>query len=587
MFGQVSFVDSQDFKTLFEKQPALVLVLNSVFVITAVSDAYCAATKTKREEILGRHIFDVFPDNPNDPNADGVQKLNESLTRALKNKKPDPMAIQKYDIRRPEEEGGGFEERFWSPINVPICNELGQVTTIIHQAEDVTEFVKLKKTKDLAIKNTDSLKRRILKSEMEVFVRAQEIARVRDELQSELESGQKDLVTLARELKASKDEALKASKVKSQFLANMSHEIRTPLGIILGFTDLLKDASLSWSERENFIDRIRKSGRHLLELLSEILDLTKIEAGQLDVECENLSIQGLLGSVISLLEPVAQKKGLNLKLEKVENLPKTLVTDPTKIRQILINLVSNAIKFTRTGTVTLKVDMNPIVDPAEVQFLVKDTGPGIPESYMKRLFEEFSQADSSMTRTHGGSGLGLALSRKLAHILGGDLRLLETSSKGTTFMVRVPMMASDNVLSIHKKRPGANANLEDANILLVDDAPDNLYLVRHILERAGAKVETASNGQEGYDKAIAGEFDLVIMDLQMPLLNGYEATSRLRSHGFKKPIVALTAHAMKEDRDKCIDVGCNDYLSKPIVKPLLLSTIQKNLRSSVSISRFH
>lgn len=316
--GDREDLEKLDFRTLFESAPGLYLVLTPDLKIVAVSNGYLEATMTKRDLILGRGLFEIFPDNPNDPTATGVSNLHASLLRVLQFKKPDAMAVPKYDIQRPASKGGGFEERYWSPMNSPVFGSQGQVAYIIHRVEDVTEFVRLKQSRLDQEKITAGLKARAEKIEAEVYIRAQdlqkmtrqlldtnaslaakekELCQARDVLQTEFASGQKDLLTLASELtlrkqelqkaidemRAAKDEALRASKVKSQFLANMSHEIRTPLGIILGFTDLLRDPSLSHLEREDFITRIRGSGQHLLDLLSEILDLTKIEAGHIDL----------------------------------------------------------------------------------------------------------------------------------------------------------------------------------------------------------------------------------------------------------------------------------------------------------------
>lgn len=601
-----------DYKRLFESSPGLYLVLNPDLIIVAVSEAYLQATMTKRHEILGRHLFDVFPDNPTDPTANGVGNLRASLMRVLNDKTTDIMAVQKYDIRNPAFPDGPFETRYWSPINSPVFDEKNNLILIIHRVEDVTEFVQLKKLGVDQEKITQDLRKQAEQSESEIFMRAKEIQRMnqqliqtneslakkeqvlsetRDLLQRELASGQKDLLSLANELavrkkqlqkmmeemRIAKDDALRSSQVKSQFLANMSHEIRTPLGIILGFTDLLRDSSLSKQERENFIKRIRHSGQHLLGLLSEILDLTKIEAGHLDLEYANVSIANIFDEVISVLEPSARAKGLILKVAKDKNLPETFITDHTKLRQILINLISNAIKFCDAGAIELTALLDSDTIPNEVQFVIKDCGPGIPENYIPKLFEEFSQADSSMSRSFGGSGLGLALSRKLARALGGDVELLQTSDTGSTFCAHFPQITPTNVLPFPTKKLNDIVHLRGVRILLVDDVPDNIVLVKLLLEKAGAFVDEASNGQEAVEKALAGNYDLILMDLQMPKLNGYEATEYLRHHGYDKPIIALTAHAMKEDRERCLRSGCNDYLAKPVVGPILMQAVQKNL----------
>jgi signal transduction histidine kinase/ActR/RegA family two-component response regulator len=590
-----------DFRTLFESAPGLYLVLTPTFRIVAVSDDYLNATMTKRNEILGRGLFEVFPDNPDDLQATGVNNLRASLLRVLEYRKPDAMAVQKYDIRRPESEGGGFEERYWSPINSPVIGNHGEVAYIIHRVEDVTEFIRLKQSQ---AQLNNELRERAEQSEAEIFQRAKEIQEInqqlrvsnaslakkekeltetRDVLQKELVTGQQDLVTLAHEMKAAKDEALRASQVKSQFLANMSHEIRTPLGIILGFTELLQDPSLSRFERENFLSRIRHSGQHLLSLLSEILDLTKIEAGHMDIEFTEISPADLLGEVVASLEPSATAKGLKLKVSIEQNLPRTLRSDQTKIRQILLNLISNAIKFCQNGSILVSAKSEGEGTDRKLKFVVEDCGPGIAPEYLGHLFEEFSQADISMTRTYGGSGLGLALSRKLARALGGDLILEKTGSQGSTFAVTLPWEEAtkkSNLVSFKAKEQKENLSLSDRRVLLIDDSTDNLVLTKRILEKAGAIVETAMNGIEGVAKALTGNHDMILMDIQMPKMNGYDATAELRAKGYTKPIIALTAHAMKEDREKCLQSGCNDYLTKPVIAPTLIQTIEKTLSAA-------
>lgn len=601
-----------NFKTLFEAVPGLYLVLTPDLHVVAGSDSYLNATKTLRKQVMGRYLFDVFPDNPEDRNATGVSNLRASLLRVLEFQKPDVMAVQKYDIQRPSYEGGGYEERYWNPINSPVFDNEGHVAYIIHRVEDVTDFIRMKQSRTNQEKITEDLKAQAEKTEAEIYVRAQELqnlneqlrqsnislarkerelSQARNILQAELATGQKDLLTLANELalrkkelqktmdemRLAKDEALRASQVKSQFLANMSHEIRTPLGIILGFTDLLREPSLSRTERDDFLNRIHASGQHLLELISEILDLTKIESGHVDIEYSPMNVSQLLEEIRSLLEPLAKEKGLAFKVAQGAELPLVFKSDHTKIRQILINLVSNAIKFCSHGSVELRTEIDITHGSPEISFLIQDSGPGIEKSYSRRLFEEFSQADNSMTRPHGGSGLGLALSRKLARILGGDVELVHTDSHGTTFRARFPLSLSEETQPLIAKSTQENVHLEKVRILAVDDVPANLELVKRILEKAGAVVETAANGAEGMEKALAAPFDLILMDIQMPQMNGYEAIAHLREKGYVKPIIALTAHALKEDREKCMESGCNDYLSKPIMQPVLLQAIRKNL----------
>lgn len=570
----MNFVESistlePSFKLLFESAPGMYLVLTPELKIAAVSDAYLSATMTKREEIVSRHIFDVFPDNPDDPNATGVVNLRNSLNRVIRHREPDVMAVQKYDIRRPENEGGGFEERYWSPMNTPVLNESGQLLYITHRVEDVTDYVRLKQSDTAKIKANEELKSRAEKYETEILLRSAELHRVQ----------------------RAKDEALAASQIKTRFLANMSHEIRTPLGIIVGFTELLLDPGLTSAERSDFVTRIRNSGQHLLGLVSEILDLTKIEAGHLDIESADIDTNFFIQELLSFVEPLAHKNNLAIQLVGAEELPRSFRSDQTKVRQILLNLLSNSIKFCSRGTIELKIEATMLKNEKAIKFQVNDCGPGMPREYLAHLFEEFSQADSSMTRKHGGSGLGLALSRKLARALGGDLQLDSTNQLGTIFSLTLPLSTveparSNKIVNLMPtlldKPKETKAVLTGIKILLVDDAPDNLVLVKCILAKAGASVETATDGVEGILKATSANFDLIVMDIQMPRLNGYEATARLREMDYKQPIIALTAHALKEDREKCLQAGCSSYLSKPVISQTLIGTIQELLVNSRS-----
>jgi signal transduction histidine kinase/ActR/RegA family two-component response regulator len=542
-----------DFKILFESLPGSYLVLDPGLNIAAVSDAYLVTTFTDRNEILNRNFFEIFQDNPEDSKTNAVSNARASLNQVMETKKPNTVMIEKYDLRKPGLSSREFKEKNWSVINTPILNSLGEVLLILVKVE--------------------------------VSLQAQEIQEVTRQLaeaRGELTVRRQDLENAIENMRVAKDEALRASQVKSQFLANMSHEIRTPLGIILGFTELLLDPALSARERDGYISRIRSSGQHLLGLLSEILDLTKIESGRLSVERSYFPMMPFLKEIVAFMSPSTRKKGLRLHLKTSSDVPDLLFTDQTKLRQILLNLISNAVKFCENGSITLKVSCDAATK--NVVFSVVDCGHGIQPDYVSHLFEQFSQADSSMTRKHGGSGLGLALSRKLAQALGGDITLTETGVKGSTFTLNIPdsnvgqnrnsKLGSNHTLNGKIPQPNADA-LRKMNILLVDDAPDNLALVKRILEKAGAKVETASNGLEGVSKALDNNFDIVLMDIQMPKLNGYEATTRLREKGYSKPIIALTAHAMKEDQKKCLLSGCNDYLAKPVVGPLLVNAIRQ------------
>ena len=391
-----------------------------------------------------------------------------------------------------------------------------------------------------------------------------------------------DAVRFENELRRAKDEAERANALKSAFLANMSHEIRTPLGAMLGFAGLLKDPGLSNSERSSFVDILSRNGEQLSIIINDILDLSKVEAGHLSLEYTNFYPANVAEETLSLLRVKAKDKDLVLEYIADGTAPHHIVSDPTRVRQVLLNLVSNAIKFTRYGSVTIKsYGCRTERGRDAACFEVTDTGIGIPEDKRESIFKPFIQADNSMTRRFGGTGLGLALSRQLARAMGGDITILKSvENVGTTFVFKVedqpherPQIASSQPM---KKLSPEDLNpevLKGVRVLVVDDSPDNQALLWRFLTKYGAIVDSAENGYLGYRKALAAEFDIILMDLQMPEMDGYTATHKLRSAGYLKPIIALTAHALSEIRQKCLNVGCTAHLPKPIDWRDLITTV--------------
>ncbi|MGE0762555.1 MAG: PAS domain-containing protein [Bdellovibrionales bacterium] len=385
-----------------------------------------------------------------------------------------------------------------------------------------------------------------------------------------------DQKTLENELRQAKELAEAANRSKSAFLANMSHEIRTPLGAVLGFSELLKE-STQLSEKADYAQAITRNGKALTRLIDDILDLSKVEAGRLVFERVDFRVESLLEEVLSLFQEAAATKGVTLKASLAPLTPEVVNSDPARLRQILINLIGNAVKFTADGQVEIQVE--PVWKTSQVvqlHFQIKDTGVGLSESQSRGLFEPFSQADDSTTRKFGGSGLGLVLSRRLARALGGDVVLAPKSTeRGCTFIATIEAHVVREPSS-----PQAHENISTeaacaaARVLLVEDALDNQVLVSALLRRAGIKVDIASNGAEGVEKARTADYDVVLMDMQMPVLDGYAATKRLRASGYKKPILALTAHAMSEERTRIFQAGCNAHMTKPLDSKLLVRTIR-------------
>lgn len=396
------------------------------------------------------------------------------------------------------------------------------------------------------------------------------------------------------ELREAKEAAEAANKSKSEFLANMSHEIRTPMTAILGFTDYMLDPDLTESEKHQAAHTVRRNGEHLLQIINDILDISKIEAGKLEVERIPCPLGQLVAEVQSLMQVWADAKKLPLKVEILGAVPESIQSDPTRLKQILVNLLGNAIKFTDTGGVRLIVRFVGDLAEPSIQFEVIDTGLGMTKDQADRLFQPFTQADSSTTRKYGGSGLGLNISKRLAEMLGGDITVETKLGKGSVFRLRVAtgplagvsMVDSSTVLKIARPDPSAlrreELSLVGYRILLAEDGPDNQQIITYVLKIAGADVALVNNGKLAVDTALAARdqgnpFDIILMDMQMPVLDGYEATELLRRHGYTGPIIALTAHAMASDRQRCLNAGCNNYTTKPINRKNLIQVIRDSL----------
>ncbi len=393
-----------------------------------------------------------------------------------------------------------------------------------------------------------------------------------------------------KKLLEAQKQAESASLAKTQFLANMSHEIRTPLNAIIGFTELMLDPNLSNDEKLNNLSIVRRNGYQLLKIVDEVLDISKVEAGGLEIENVDTSLITVVSEVKSLMNVLAVRKSIDLKFSVENYIPDRVLTDSTRLRQIILNIVGNALKFTNKGAVEVVFRHVHRGEDGNVrhylQFDVKDTGVGLDKASIEKIFVPFSQADSSTTRLFGGTGLGLALARKLARAMGGDIWLKDTApGKGSVFAVEIEAIPTPQHKKInhffgidtddHIVADVTGQHLKGRRILLVEDALDNQLLISRFLQKSGAILDIANNGEEGVKKALANDYELILMDIQMPLLDGYEATSRLRQAGFKKPILALTAHALNEEKEKCLLTGCNGHLTKPINRQQLIENITK------------
>ncbi|MEY3162088.1 MAG: Sensory/regulatory protein RpfC [Planctomycetota bacterium] len=411
-------------------------------------------------------------------------------------------------------------------------------------------------------------------------------------LSKTMEQMRADLHRSYCELEQQNVELKKVDRLKDQFLANMSHEIRTPLHSVLSCAELLVDSSES--ERSAYQESLVRNAKHLLALVNQVLDFSKLQGGSFCPEIGTVELSPILHDVVSCMKPQADDKGLQLRLHVRPDVPRAIRTDQLRLREILMNVVGNAIKFTEIGSIVIECGMVESGATPLLEIVVTDTGIGIPVDQQDKLFQPFTQLDATMTRRHGGSGLGLVISRKLAQALGGDVSIGSAPGSGCKVRITVGVGPVADLVRHQPERTPTPAAQEPAKttaqplagrVLLVDDAADNRKLLSVMLSKAGLEVVTAENG-EAACKAVkqsldAGRpYDLVVMDIQMPVLDGCGAASKLRGDGVETPLVALTAHATEQDRQRCREAGFNDYASKPISRGQLTDLVRRNLKSA-------
>ena len=586
--GQTGKQVDPDYRALFESAPGLYLVLHPdpEFTIVAVSDAYLRATMTKREDILGRGIFEVFPDNPDDPSATGTRNLRASLQRAREGRSADAMPVQKYDIRRPEAEGGGFEERFWSPVNCPVCTRDGDVSYIIHRVEDVTDFIRLKQQRTEQSRLTEEFRERAEKMETEIFQRAQQLAQTNESLRQARDEVSR-LYERTREL----------DELKTQFFANVSHELRTPLALILGpVRKRLAAADCSPSERRD-LQVVERNARLLLKHVNDLLDVSKLEAGRLELRYSEVNLPELLGFVASHFEALAEERGIHLAL----HLPQTLTVqvDAEKVQRVVLNLLSNAFKFTPSAG---RIELVLRAEGPHVRVSVSDTGPGVPQEMRELIFERFRQAESGATRRVGGTGLGLYIVQQFVRLHGGQVRVETSTGGGARFEIDLPLRApADREVSVREHSSHADVALELASvpashvhaesdareakaapgtprILVVEDNPDmNAFVSQTLASRYS--VSRAFDGQEALDVALRIRPDLIVTDVMMPGMSGEHLIQEVRRSAQLSdiPVVLLTARADDELRVRLLREGAQDYLHKPFLPEELLARVERLL----------
>jgi signal transduction histidine kinase len=531
-----------DFRALFEAAPGLYLVLDPDLRIVAASDAYLKATMTRRDQIIGRGIFEVFPDNPDDPEATGVSNLSASLDRVRQRRVPDTMAVQKYDIKRPQEEGGGFEERYWSPKNTPVVDEAGELAYIIHRVEDVTEFVHLTE--------------RGTEQEAEIFLRGQELQRLNKELES-------------------------ANQAKNEFLSRMSHELRTPLAAIMGFSELLALSDLD-ERRQEWAGTILKAGQHLVRLVDEVLDISRIEAGELALSLGPVEIAGLLEDAVELVQPLADGRGIALQRPRISDGSGYVRADSQSLKQVLINLLSNAVKYNREGG-EVRVSVYA-VGSDRMRIAVADTGPGIARESLTKLFTPFERLNAGSDVQ--GTGLGLALSRSLVEAMGGSIEVESTPGEGSTFTVELARGEPAAVAAAdgdERELVAARSYDGERRMLYIENTVANVRLIEEILRsRPSIKLLPAGMGRLGLELAAEHRPDMILLDLQLPDIGGEEVLARLREdeRTRKIPVVILSADATERSRAPLLQDGARAYLTKPIGVRDLLGVVDEYLAGS-------
>lgn len=385
-----------------------------------------------------------------------------------------------------------------------------------------------------------------------------------------------------------------ASHAKSQFLANMSHEIRTPLNGVVGMVHLLKETPLS-EQQSNYIGIIQQSCESLLVIINDILDFSKIEAHKMELKQAPVDLQSVVSSVFRMMNKDAKDNRVSLSYEYPSPIPTKVITDPVRVQQILSNLTGNAVKFSKGGEVNIHVSYKERDSQSGLfTFAIKDTGIGIPENQQQTIFETFTQLDSTTTRNYGGTGLGLAIVKGLVDMMDGVVEVESKVGKGSTFRITLPFQldlassAPDETTPIHpvENQSSTIHVLDGKTVLLVEDNLINQTVMKSLLERIGAKVDTAVNGKEGFDKYVHSKYAMIFMDIQMPVMDGYEATKRIREResvsGSHIPIIAVTAHSMVGEKDKCLQCGMNGFLSKPVDFTTMIQTIQSHLQPSIS-----
>jgi len=548
-----------DFRSLFELAPNLYLVLAPDLKIVAVNDAYLKATLTKRNEILGKGIFEVFPDNPDDLTATGTGNLRASLKRVLQTKTPDAMAVQKYDIPLPE---GGFEERYWSPLNTPVLTEEGDVRYIIHRVEDVTEFINLKQRGTEQHRLTEELKSRTEQMESEIFQRAQQVQEANKKLRE-------------------------AEQLKSEFFANVSHELRTPLSLILAPVESL--LSNKREENNTYLKTIHNNAIRLLQMVNGLLDFSKVEAGKMTVHREPTDITALINSVLHDFESMLKEKKVTL-LSDISTSANHVMIDHYLFERILFNLLSNAAKFTPEGG---EVFVRMWMKEEKLYLSVKDTGIGIAESELTHLFQKFRQVEGSSTRRFEGTGLGLAMVKEFTELLGGTVSVKSEPNAGSTFTIdclapradvsdntehkssRVALVPQYQNASTSNSQVSELVRGEAMKVLICEDNEELSEYIASLL-RDWCQIKKAKDGEEALQLVQLWSPDLVLTDFMMPKKDGIAVCTSIKNNPATSNtiVILLTAMTHRDAMMKGWEAKADEYLFKPFHPEELITRVK-------------
>ena len=551
---------SVDFRAIFESLPGLCLILapdHPTYTIVAVSDAYLRATMTTRHGIIGRGLFEVFPDNPDDVGATGARNLAASLRHVLSHREPHTMAVQKYDIRRPT---GEFEERHWSPVNSPVFGDDGSIIYIVHRVEDVTEFMLLKRSHLRDIEANQELRGKVETMMVEVY---------RHEMQA------------AKEAQA-RAESDAANAAKDKFLAMLSHELRTPLTpVVMTIEALAHDPDVSQRIRDD-LQMVRRNIELETRLIDDLLDLSRVTSGKLQLQVCDCHVHELLRHVLASCAGDITSRRLDVRFETgAEN--DSVAADSSRLQQVLWNILRNAIKYTPEGG-NIRVGTHNTHD-GQLRVDLADSGMGIPAQTMPHIFDAFVQSDSPIARRTGGLGLGLAIAKAIMDLHGGQIwATSEGCDRGSCFSVQLPL-APARTPAVTELPRDESGNGHGARILLVEDHADTARVLARLLSHLGHVVRTAHTVTTALRLADAEEFDVLVSDIGLPDATGYELMEQIRAHHNDLVGIAISGYGMESDLAKSRDAGFVEHLVKPVNLPTLQSIIQRVVKGATSLAR--